>query len=55
MRYIQFAEECGIIARGGLLRKLRCIYSDGLCVLDAVGGVGGLAAFLEELHEGVLE
>jgi hypothetical protein len=31
---------------------LRCIYSDGLNVLDDVGGIYGFADFLEELHEG---
>ena len=47
-----FDEEREIIASVGLFRKLRCIYSDGLNVLDDVGGIYGFASFLEELHEG---
>lgn len=47
-----FDEEREIIASVGLSRKLRCVYSDGLNVLDDVGGIDGFADFLEELHEG---
>ena len=35
-----------------LLRQLQCVYSDGLNVLDDVGGVSGFADFLIDLHEG---
>ena len=35
-----------------LLRQLQCVYSDGLNVLDDVGGIHGFADFLVNLHEG---
>jgi hypothetical protein len=47
-----FGEERETIVDVGYSRKLRCIYSDGLNVLDDVGGIYGFADFLEELHEG---
>lgn len=35
-----------------LLSQLKCVYSDGLNVLDDVGGISGFADFLISLHEG---
>ena len=47
-----FGEEREIIARVGLLRELRCVYTDGLNVMDDVGGIDGFVEFLVELNEG---
>jgi len=45
-------EESEDIVNTNYERKLKCTYSDGINVLDDVGGVYGFVDFLQELHEG---